>query len=98
MRFPLVAGEPISPLARVLIAADSGNGVSSALDYRQFIFVNPELTVYLHRPLEGEWLCLEAESIVSPRGVGLAASTLHDLRGPVGRGLQSLLVGQRKAG
>src|SRR5262249_34282402 len=33
MRYPLVAGEPITPLSRVLVAADSGNGVSSALDY-----------------------------------------------------------------
>ena len=33
MRQPLVAGEPTSPLARVLVAADSGNGVSAALDY-----------------------------------------------------------------
>jgi len=30
MRHPLVAGEPIAPLFRVLIAADSGNGLSSA--------------------------------------------------------------------
>jgi hypothetical protein len=98
MRFPLVRGEPISPLARVLIAADSGNGVSSALDYRRFIFVNPDLTVHLHRDPEGEWVCLQAETIVSRRGVGLAASALHDLRGPIGHGLQSLLIGQRKAG
>jgi len=98
MRFPLVRGEAVSPLARVLIAADSGNGVSSALDYRRFIFVNPELTVHLHRPAEGEWVCLQAETIVARRGVGLAVSTLHDLRGPIGYGLQSLLLGQRKSG
>jgi hypothetical protein len=98
MRFPLVRGEPISPLARVLIAADSGNGVSSALDYRRFIFVNPELTVHLHRHPEGEWVCLQAETIVSRRGMGLALSALHDLRGPIGYGMQSLLIGQRKAG
>src|SRR5207237_231491 len=28
----------------------------------------------------------------------LAVSTLHDLRGPIGYGLQSLLLGQRKSG
>jgi Thioesterase-like superfamily len=98
MRVPLVRGEPISPLARVLIAADSGNGVSSGLDYRRFIFVNPDLTVHLHRHPEGEWVCLQAETIVSRRGMGLAVSALHDLRGPIGYGLQSLLLGQRKAG
>jgi hypothetical protein len=97
MRYPLVAGEPIAPLARVLIAADSGNGVSSALDYRRFIFVNADLTVNLHRHPEGEWVCLEAESIVSRRGVGLAVSALHDTRGPIGCASQSLLIGERKA-
>jgi len=97
MRVPLVQGEPTSPLARVLTAADSGNGVSSALDYRRFIFVNPDLTVHLHRPAEGEWVCLQAETIATRRGVGLAVTMLHDLRGPIGYGLQSLLVGQRKA-
>lgn len=97
MRHPLVAGEPIPPLARVLIAADSGNGVSSALDYRRFIFINPDLTVNLHRYPEGEWVCLEAQTTVSPRGVGLAVSALHDERGPIGRASQSLLIGERKA-
>jgi len=96
MRHALVAGEPIAPLARVLIAADSGNGVSSALDYRHFIFINPDLTVNLHRYPEGEWVCLEAETTVSRRGVGLAVSALHDLRGPIGRASQSLLIGERK--
>jgi len=97
MRHALVAGEPIAPLARVLIAADSGNGVSSALDYRRFIFVNPDLTVNLHRYPEGDWVCLEAETTVSRRGVGLAVSALYDLRGPIGRASQSLLVGERKS-
>jgi Thioesterase-like superfamily len=32
MRHPLLPGEPPSPLVRVLAAADSGNGVSAALD------------------------------------------------------------------
>jgi len=97
MRHPLIAGEPVAPLARVLIAADSGNGVSSALDYRRFIFINPDLTVNLHRYPESDWICLEAETTVSRRGVGLAVSVLHDLRGPIGRASQSLLVGARKA-
>jgi Thioesterase-like superfamily len=96
MRYPLVAGEPTSPLARVLIAADSGNGVSSTLDYHRFIFINPDLTVHLYRYPDGEWVCVDAETTVSRHGVGLAISTLHDLRGPIGHGLQSLLIGERK--
>jgi hypothetical protein len=52
--------------------------------------------VHLHRYPEGEWVCLEAETTVSRRGVGLALSTLHDVRGPIGRGSQSILIGERK--
>src|SRR2546429_228956 len=33
MRVPLVEGEQPSPLTRVLVAADSGNGVSNVLDF-----------------------------------------------------------------
>jgi len=96
MRHPLVAGEPITPLGRVIIAADSGNGISSALDFRRFIFINPDLTVNLHRYPEGEWVCLDAETTVSRRGIGLAASTLHDVRGPIGCASQSLLIGEQR--
>jgi len=44
MRHPLLPGEAPSPLVRVLAAADSGNGVSAALDYRRWLFVNADLT------------------------------------------------------
>jgi len=97
MRHPLIAGEPVSPLARVLVAADSGNGVSSALDYRRWIFINPDLTVYLHRYPAGEWVCLDAETTVARRGVGLATSTLYDLQGEIGRGMQSLFIADRES-
>jgi hypothetical protein len=92
MRVPVLPGEPPTPLARVLCAADSGNGVSSALDYRRWVFVNTELGVYLHRPPAGEWVCLDARTTIGP-GVGLAEATLHDERGPMGLALQSLYVG-----
>jgi hypothetical protein len=42
MRHPLVPDEAPSPLGRVLVAADSGNGVSAALDYQRWRFVNPD--------------------------------------------------------
>ncbi len=44
MRQPLVAGEEPSPLQRVLVAADSGNGVSATLDWGRYLFINVDLT------------------------------------------------------
>jgi Acyl-CoA thioesterase C-terminal domain/Acyl-CoA thioesterase N-terminal domain len=94
MRHPLVPGEPPSPLCRVLIAADSGNGVSAALDFRAWRFVNPDLTVYLLRYPAGEWVALEA-STTAADGIGLADTTLHDEQGPIGRSAQALFVDRR---
>jgi hypothetical protein len=95
MRQPLVAGEPISPLARVLVAADSGNGVSAALDYRRHVFINTELTVHLVRQPVGEWVHLDAVTRVGPNGVGLAETVLHDEASRLGRAAQTLLVRRR---
>ena len=92
MRYPLLEGETPSPLQRVMIAADSGNGVSMALDPRRYSFVNPDLTVYLHRPPAGEWVCLDARTIAQERGIGLADTRLLDEQGPIGRSVQSLVI------
>lgn len=95
MRYPLVEGEEIDPLSRVLALADSGNGISSALDFGKWVFINPDLTVYLHRLPRGEWICLDAETTTQPTGIGLASSVLSDEDGVIGRGLQSLFIGRR---
>jgi len=94
MRHPLVPGEAPSPLCRVLVAADSGNGVSAALDYRRWRFINPDLTVYLMRLPAGDWVALEAATTATA-GVGLADTTLHDEQGPIGRAAQALFIDRR---
>jgi hypothetical protein len=92
---PLVDGEEPSPLQRVAAAADSGNGVSSALDFRRFLFINTDLTIHLHRPPDGEWVCLEAVTRLEPDGVGMADTLLWDERGRIGRAAQTLLLRER---
>ena len=92
MRLPLVLGQPTSPISRVAIAADSGNGVSARIDWKQWMFINPDLTIYLHRPPAGEWVGLEAITETEPHGIGLAATVLHDEAGAMGRGMQSLYL------
>lgn len=89
MRYPLVDGVPPTPLVRTLIAADSGNGVSSRF---AGLFINPDLTVQWTRLPEGEWVCLQAHTTLTDHGIGLAQSVLHDEQGPFGRGAQTLLL------
>ena len=95
MRWPLVEGEEPTPLQRVLVAADSGNGVSATLDWSTYLFINVDLTVHLHRLPAGEWVCLDAVTTPEPTGIGLADTALRDERGPIGRALQTLLVRER---
>lgn len=95
MRQPLLAGEEPTPLQRVLVAADSGNGVSATLDWRRFLFINVDLTVHIHRMPSGEWVCLDAITVPEPTGVGIADTALYDERGPIGRATQTLLVADR---
>ena len=94
-RFPIVAGEEPSPLQRVLVAADSGNGVSATLDWRRYLFINVDLSVHLERMPAGEWVCLDATTRPERSGVGSADTLLLDERGRIGRALQTLLVSER---
>jgi hypothetical protein len=94
-RVPLVEGEPSSPLQRLLIAADAGNGVSAALDWRRYLFINTDLSVHLIRLPEGDWVGLDAVTYPEPHGVGLADTVLWDETGRLGRAAQTLIVRSR---
>ena len=92
---PLVDDQPASPLARVVAAADFGNGISRIVDFERYLFVNTDLTVHLHREPEGEWVLLDARTVLEPHGAGLARSILSDERGQLGLAAQSLFVASR---
>jgi hypothetical protein len=95
MRHPLVEGEEPTPLQRTLIAADVGNGISAAVSFRKFMFVNVDLTVQLERVPTGEWVCVDAVTLPRERGNATAESVLCDESGRIGRALQTLLVAER---
>ena len=95
MRVQLVQGEEPTPLARVLAAADSGNGVSAPLDFRRWVFINTDLSVTLRREPRGEWVCLDAVTWAEPDGTGTSDTALYDEEGFIGRASQALLVAPR---
>jgi hypothetical protein len=93
LRVPVVAGEAVTPLQRVAAAADFGNGISSVVDWDDgWLFINPDLTVSLHRCPVGEWVGLEATTYPGRLGAGLAEAALYDESGRIGRSVQSLLL------
>ena len=78
-----------------MLVADSGNGAAAPLDIREWLFVNTELTIHLHRPPEGEWMAVDAHTTIGPSGVGTVAGLLFDERGQIGRSAQCLTVRRR---
>lgn len=89
----LVEGEPMTPLDRLFVCADSASGVSQILDPHAWSFVNADLTVHLHRLPAGDWIGLEAHTLVEADGLGLCESRIWDAHGHrCGRGAQTLVV------
>lgn len=92
---PLILGSPVSQAMRAVVAADFCNGTSAALDFREWTFINADLTVNFARQPVGEWILLDAESWIGPDGAGLAMARLADASGYFGRAVQSLVIEKR---
>jgi hypothetical protein len=95
LREPIVPGEETTPLARLVATADFGNGISAELAFDSYLFINADLTIHLWRRPQGEWIGLDAKTVLMDGGVGTAESVLHDERGAVGRAMQTLVVQPR---
>ncbi|MGE5286048.1 MAG: thioesterase family protein [Micromonosporaceae bacterium] len=92
---PLLPGRPASPLQLAAALADFGSGISAVLDTAAWSYHNLELSLHLHRSPAGEWICLDAASLIGPDGTGVCRTTLHDAAGPFGAAAQSLFLTQR---
>jgi hypothetical protein len=101
LNVPLVAGEETTPLVRVATASDSTYSVAfvakvmsdpRALGADRAISINPDTTLNLHRPLRGEWVCLQGWSHLDESGAGTAFARIFDETGAVGHASQSILV------
>ena len=84
-----------SALQRLAAAGDFGNGISATLSWDDYLYINPDLTLYIERAPVGEWIGLESQTRIADGGIGIAESVLYDQRGRVGRATQALLVAPR---
>jgi hypothetical protein len=89
---PVIDGSETPGLAQVALVADSASGISAELDWTVWSFLNVDLDIHLARPPEGEWLLMDAATQLGAHGAAVARSTLSDVRGIVGSGLQTLVV------
>ena len=92
---PLVAGEPLTPLARLLVVADAANGLSAELPLAEWLSIPPGMTTHVLREPDGEWVHLSCRSTLAADGLGLCSGVLSDAHGAVGEVAQPLLVRRR---
>lgn len=95
LRIPLVAGEETGACQRMLVVADSTNGLSGEVPLTEWLFIPPTLTVTVQRAPASEWMFLAAATTIGPDGTGIAQGTISDERGLVSRIAQPLLVAPR---
>ncbi|MGV9670450.1 MULTISPECIES: acyl-CoA thioesterase domain-containing protein [unclassified Gordonia (in: high G+C Gram-positive bacteria)] len=83
---PAVLGEPITPFARAVTAAEStslmANWGSTGIG-----FINCDLTVALSRLPEGQWIGVEADSHTEHDGISASTAGLYDSKGMWGTGM-----------
>jgi Thioesterase-like superfamily len=91
----LVAGETMTPMQRLFAVADIANGMGSRLAVTEWLFLNTDLAVHVHRVPEGDWIGVRAETHYGRDGVGVSRGTLFDEQGPVAAIQQAQLVRRR---
>ena len=95
INWPVIDGQPPSPLMRAAITADFGNGTSSALDFAKWTFINGDLTISLSRLPVGDWILQDSRTSLSHSGVAIARGRLADRQGYFGVAVQSVIVEPR---
>ncbi|HQV57463.1 MAG TPA: thioesterase family protein [Ilumatobacteraceae bacterium] len=95
LKVPVLPGVAPTPFQRTVAAADFINGMSTPLPWEQWTFINPDLTVTVHRLPVGEWICVDAKTRVDSLGIGSAEATLFDEAGRIGHAVQNLLIERR---
>lgn len=89
---PLVAGEEMTPFQRAAVAADLANGNAQALDPEQWLYVNPDITLYLSRLPVGEWIGMRSVVHQQRHGIGVTETAVYDLTGRIGHVSQAQIL------
>jgi hypothetical protein len=76
---------------------DCTNGVGMVLDPDQFVFMNTDTVVHLHRLPDGDDFGLRAGASIGPDGIGVTTAEVFDRAGFIGASAQTILVQRRCA-
>lgn len=93
--YGLVEGEDSTDLARFVGLVDTANGIGPRQPPALWMFPNTDLTIHLFRAPRMPWVGLAGSVSWGPTGLGVTATVLHDVDGPVGHATQALTVRPR---
>ena len=79
----LVEGEVPSPQVRAALASDLPNPLANS-GGQGLQFINADLTMFLGRPPESEWIGLEVTDHIGHDGVAIGSCRLYDTEGAIG--------------
>jgi Thioesterase-like superfamily len=88
----VVAGTPMSPLARAVMIGDFGNGVGSPFPDRPWSCANLDIDLNFLRMPRGEWVLIDAETLSAGEGYAVVRNTFADAEGVYGFGAQTLFI------
>jgi hypothetical protein len=91
----VVDTEPMTALQRLAGIVDCANGVGKVLDPDQFVFMNTDTVVHLHRLPDGDDFALRARASIGPDGIGVTTAEVFDRAGFIGTSAQTVLVQRR---
>jgi len=94
---PLVDGETPSAFQRICPIADCGNGFSRNEEATSVTFINPDLSINMHREPDSEWVGASFVSRWDRQSIGLSTAVLFDDTGPLGTAQQTLLLRRPEA-
>jgi hypothetical protein len=95
LRHRLLPDEELTPFQRLATMSDLANGNSQALDPRRWLFVNPDVTLYMYRDPVGEWLGMRSMVHQADHGIGVTETAVYDLQGRVGHISQAQILDLR---
>ena len=106
LKQPVLPNFATTPLLRVALAADWTYSVPSiahrlrtgeGFDSQPFFSINPDTTLNLQRPAQGEWIGIQTHASFDDLGAGTAMGQIFDQQGALGFCSQSVLIRSRPA-
>lgn len=94
-RHALIEGVPLTPYARIVLAADFASPFAHAGD-AGIRYINTDVTVHLDRLPTSDWIGFEVTGHESANGIAIGHCRLHDVEGAIGYATTAALANERR--